>query len=161
MFELCPPENSTVLKHTAELTHYLAPPWLQTGTHTHTHTHTHWTYFLLNFCIFPQVVSSGKRLNWPIASIKDFLLSTVLCREEVEGADGVEDNFSLRLSSLSVLLFLVTFARRAHAHVHARSSSRRQSSSCGKVGAVHTSVALWVVTWVMRSCLRRLPPLAP
>ena len=40
MFELCPPENSTVLKHTAELTHYLVAAHTQTHTHTHTHTHT-------------------------------------------------------------------------------------------------------------------------
>lgn len=80
-----------------------------------------------------------------------FLLSTALCWE----AAGVEDNFSALVSPrLSPLLPHLC------AWKCARHSSRKQSSSCAEVEAFHASIVLWVVTWVVGSCLSHHPAVA-
>lgn len=83
----------------------------------------HWILFLINFCIVLQVVSSGKRLNWTIASIKDFC--RVLYYAEKRGKGRRRRGWlwwktnSLSASSASqfVLTVFLTFAL-THTHIH-------------------------------------------
>lgn len=114
------------MKHATKLVHWLVPRLTSTSAdawHTSTAARAHWILFLINFCIVLQVVSSGKRLNWTIASIKDFCRVLYYAEKRGKGRRRrgwlwwKTNSFSASSASQFVLTVFLTFAL-THTHIH-------------------------------------------